>query len=263
MSRARVLALDFDGVIWDSAGECFEVACRAYQELFGTDMASPRHRQAFLGGRPLARTGHDFFIILRLLEQRPGIELLKFPLADFVTLRHELAEDAQRFHHLFYRLRSKYREENFDAWAAWQGPYPEVIRLLDRWEGAFEGTALATTKDAASAHALLQSAGRDWPIFGKEFSVEKNQQIEGIAQHYGVCPGEILFLDDLLENLQQVAPLGARTAMAAWGYNTPESRQQARELGFPVVDVEGFERLLEETVSAAPTGDCDEHLTAR
>ena len=246
MSRPRVLALDFDGVIWDSAGECFEVGWRAYQELFGSDLSGPQYRQRFLTGRPHARTGHDFFIILRLLDGKPDFDLLDVAPSDFVQMRTDLAEDAARFNARFYQLRNTYRDEDFAAWCSWQGPYPTMLALLERWEGRFDGTALATTKDQASAHALLMSSGRDWPVFGKEFSLDKNAQILGIAQKYGAEPEQVLFVDDLLENLQQVAPLGARTAMAAWGYNTAESREEARLLGFPVVDVEGLERLLQE-----------------
>lgn len=248
MSRPRVLALDFDGVIWDSAGECFEVGWRAYKELFGSDLSGPEYRRHFLAGRPHARTGHDFFIILRLLDGKPDFDLLGVAPADFVQMRTDLAEDAARFNALFYQLRNTYRDEDFAAWCSWQGPYPAMLALLERWEGRFDGTALATTKDQASAHALLMSSGRDWPVFGKEFSLDKNAQILGIAQKYGAEPSEVLFVDDLLENLQQVAPLGARTAMAAWGYNTPESQQEARSLGFPVVGVEGLERIFEELI---------------
>lgn len=251
MKQPRVLALDFDGVIWDSAPECYEIAWRAYRELFGVDLSGPEYRRAFLRGRPLARTGHDFFLLLRLLDQPEAVDLGEFPPKEFYQLREQLAQEAARFNELFYSLRAHYREEDFPLWAAWQKPYPEMIGLLDRWESRFVGTALATTKDAASAHALLRSAGRDWPIFGKEFSVQKDQQIRAIAQHHSVTPQEVLFVDDLLENLQQVAPLGARTAMASWGYNTPELREEAKRLGFAVVDVEALERLLEELLGVS------------
>jgi beta-phosphoglucomutase-like phosphatase (HAD superfamily) len=106
-SKPRVLALDFDGVIWDSAGECFEVGWRAYKELFGVDMSGQANRQRFLAGRPLARTGHDFFIILRLMESQPDLDLLGFHLPEFVKLRTQLAVEADRFNALFYALRSK------------------------------------------------------------------------------------------------------------------------------------------------------------
>ncbi len=242
--RPKVLALDFDGVIWDSAGECFEVGWRAYKELFGSDLSGEVNRRKFLEGRPHARTGHDFFLLLRLIETRPEVDLVRFPWPEFVALRQALAEESARFNTVFYQLRSKYRDQDFSLWASWQAPYPDLVALLDRWETRFLGTALATTKDQASAHALLQSSGRDWPVFGKEFSLDKEQQIRGIAAKYGVGPEEILFVDDLLENLEQVKPTGAYLAMASWGYNSPESRDEAAALGYPVVDTRGLDSLL-------------------
>ncbi len=252
MSAPRVLALDFDGVIWDSAGECFEVGWRAYKELFGSDLSGEANRAKFLAGRPLARTGHDFFLLLRLLEGQPDLDLSTFSPAEFLTLRQQWAEEAAQFNVLFYQLRAKYRDEDFDAWASWQGAYPEMIALLDRWQDRFVGVAIATTKDAASAHALLQSVGRDWPIFGKEFSVDKSLQIAGIAEEFKVEPAEILFIDDLLENLQQVAPTGAQSAMAAWGYNTEDLKEEARTLGYRVLGTHELDIALREALGEVP-----------
>lgn len=252
MTTPRVLALDFDGVIWDSAGECFETGWRAYKELFGSDMSGETNRAKFLAGRPLARTGHDFFLILRLLEGQPDLDLSTYSPAEFLTLRQQWAEEAAQFNTLFYQLRSKYRDEDFDAWASWQGAYPDMVRLLDRWQDRFTGVAIATTKDAASAHALLQSVGRDWPIFGKEFSVDKSLQIAGIAEQFKVEPSEILFIDDLLENLEQVAPTGAQTAMAEWGYNTDELKREARALGYTVLDINGLDAAFGKAFGEVP-----------
>lgn len=248
----RVLALDFDGVIWDSAGECFETGWRAYKDLFGTDLSGEKNRQNFLAGRPLARTGHDFFLLLRLIEEQPERDLQSFPFEEFLQLRIELEEEASRFNEQFYTLRSHYRDHDFVAWASWQGVYPEMIALLQRWEDSFRGVAIATTKDTASAGALLASTGREYAVFGKEFSLDKLLQIEAIAESHQVSCSDILFVDDLLENLEQVAPTGARTALACWGYNTEESRGQARELGYPVVDIAGLEQLLEEFLGGVP-----------
>ena len=244
----KVLALDFDGVIWDSAGECFEVGWRAYRELFQVDLSGESYRDKFLAGRPHARTGHDFFLLLRLLETRPEVDLERFPWPEFVALRQALAVEAAAFNAIFYDLRAKYREQDFPLWASWQAPYAEMVAVLDRWESRFAGAALATTKDEASAHALLRSAGRDWPVFGKEFSLNKEEQIRGIAAKYGVHTEEILFMDDLLENLEQVKPTGAALVLASWGYNTAESREEAQAQGYRVLDAKGFESLLEELV---------------
>lgn len=251
-STLRVLALDFDGVIWDSVGECFEVGWRAYKELVGRELSGAVYREGFLGGRPLARTGSDFFILLSLLEQDPTRDLSALSFQEFLVLRQRHAEQMGRYNKIFYDLRSHYRDTDMEQWASWQGPYASMLAFMDAWESKFVGAALATTKDTRSAQALLSTTGRDWPVFGKEFSVDKEQQIRGIAELFKVQPSEILFVDDLLENLEQVAPTGARTALARWGYNTAESRDEAEQLGYPVVSVEELPELISGWLEGCP-----------
>lgn len=241
----KVLALDFDGVLWDSAGECFQTGWRAYLELTGRNLSDRIFERGFLRGRPLARTGHDFYLLLALMEEEPERDLAQLALSDFVLERSQRHEEAARFDRIFYRLRSHFRDTDPELWSSWQRPYPEVIQVLDQWEEKFSGLALATTKDTASAQSLLQSTGRYWTVFGKEFSEHKADQIHGVAQHFRVKPEQILFIDDLVENLEQVAPTGATTALADWGYNLLESRAQALEAGHQVVSLKDLGLLLE------------------
>lgn len=234
----KVLALDFDGVIWNSAGECFQTGWRAYQELTGRDLSGRVFERGFLRGRPLARTGHDFYLLLKLMEEDPERDLAAMSLPEFVKLRAVHHDEMLKFDRVFYLLRAHFREVEPDVWMSWQQPYGEMMTLLDEWEEKFSGVALATTKDTLSAQSLMNSVDRYWPVFGKEFSVHKADQILGIAQHFKVEPNQILFIDDLLENLQQVEPTAAVTALAKWGYNFPDSWSKARELGHWVVDLD-------------------------
>lgn len=244
--KKKVLALDFDGVIWDSAGECFQTGWRAYKELTGRELSDRVYERGFLRGRPLARTGHDFYLLLALMEEAPDRDLAQMPLAEFVKERSRRAEEASKFDRVFYLLRSHYRDHEPALWASWQRPYPEVMKTLDEWEERFSGLALATTKDTASAQALLNSTGRYWPVFGKEFSEHKADQIYGVAQHFQVEAEQVLFLDDLLENLEQVSPTKAQTALADWGYNLLDSRAEALKAGHRVVSFRDLPLLFEQ-----------------
>jgi phosphoglycolate phosphatase-like HAD superfamily hydrolase len=244
--KKRVLALDFDGVIWDSAGECYQTGWRAYKELTGRVLDGREYERGFLRGRPLARNGHDFYVLFALMDEDPSRDLAQMPHSQFVKERSVRAEQASKFDRVFYLLRSHIRDTQQKTWFSWQKPYPELLKLLDKWEDKFSGLALATTKDTASAQALLNSTKRFWPVFGKEFSEHKADQILGISQHYKVAPSEVLFIDDLLENLHQVKPTGAKTALADWGYNLPDSWAQAKEEGFPVVTVAQLEDLFQD-----------------
>lgn len=242
----RILALDFDGVVWDSAGECFQVGWRAYQELTGKVLSDRIFERGFLRGRPLARTGHDFFLLLRLMDENPGRDLAQTTLQEFVHERGLHADEAAKFDRIFYLLRAHYRDTEPELWASWQQPYHNFVKVLGEWESRFDGVALATTKDTDSAKRLLATIGRRWPIFGKEFSEHKADQIEGVAQHFKAATNQILFIDDLLENLEQVRPTKARMALADWGYNLPESKKEAAVRGYRVVGLDTIEELFSE-----------------
>lgn len=243
---SKVLALDFDGVIWDSAGECFQVGWRAYQELTGEVLSDRTFERGFIRGRPLARTGHDFYILLKLMHDDPERDLAQMTLEEFGHERGVHAEMAAKFDRIFYLLRAHFRDTEPEQWASWQQPYPELLKVMDEWESSFQGVALATTKDTDSAGFLMKTTGRQWPVFGKEFSEHKADQIEGISQHFHVETEHILFVDDIMENLDQVRPTRARCVMADWGYNLPESRQEAVEHGYQVVSLEGLPNLFRE-----------------
>jgi phosphoglycolate phosphatase-like HAD superfamily hydrolase len=166
------------------------------------------------------------------------------PLEDFVRERGIHAAEAAKFDRVFYLLRSHFRDTDPDLWSSWQQPYHDVLKILDVWEEKFDGVALATTKDTASAEKLLASTGREWPVFGKEFSEHKADQIAGIAEHFQVTPSQILFIDDLLENLRQVSATEVKTALAAWGYNLLDAQEEAREEGYGVVQLSELPHLF-------------------
>jgi len=183
------------------------------------------------------------------MEDDPNRDLAQMSLAEFSHERGVHADEAAKFDRIFYILRAHFRDTEPELWVSWQRPYPEMMRVLQEWEDKFLGVALATTKDTGSAQKLLASVGRSWPVFGKEFSEHKADQLYGIGQHFRVDPTHILFLDDLLENLEQVRPTKAQTALADWGYNLEESRAQALHQGHRVVSLDELPGLLGQFLS--------------
>jgi phosphoglycolate phosphatase-like HAD superfamily hydrolase len=231
----RVLALDFDGVIWDSVGECFVMARRVYTEMYGLPCSDLE--AAFRRGRWLVRTGGDFLLILQLAMADPEGDLTGFPKAEFEKLQREKAAETEAFSKEFYALREKTRDENWNEWISFQQPYPLLLQQFEDLRKVFDQVVVCTTKDTRSAHALLASAGLELPIYGKELAVHKGDQIKALCQQHGVEPSQIFFIDDLVENLDQVRPSGVACALAAWGYNTPAERQRAVAEGYPVLEV--------------------------
>ena len=246
----KILALDFDGVIWDSVGECFVMARRAYQNLYGLPCSDLE--AAFRRGRWLVRTGGDFLLILQLAMADPERDLTTFPRAEFARLQAEKASECLEFEREFYGLRQRCRDQEWKEWVSYQQPYPHFLNQLREVQDLFTETVICTTKDAQSARLLLASAGLDWHIWGKELGVDKGEQIRDLCRQRNCAASDVFFVDDLVENLEQVAPTGARCALAAWGYNTPAERERARKEGLPVLEVYSFARDVRELLQPRP-----------
>ncbi|MFN8612328.1 MAG: hypothetical protein U0931_32580 [Vulcanimicrobiota bacterium] len=243
----RVLALDFDGVIWDSVGECFVMARRVYTEMTGLPCSDLE--ASFRRGRWLVRTGGDFLLVLQLAMADPERDLTHFPKAEFEKLQQEKAAQMAEFAKAFYALREQTRDHQWEEWVSFQQPYPLFLQQFPQLRELFDTIVVCTTKDTRSAQALLASAGLDLPIYGKELALHKGDQIQALCRQHGVEPDQIFFIDDLVENLDQVRPSGAACGLAAWGYNTAAERERALAQGYTVLEVFSLAQDLKKLLS--------------
>lgn len=236
-----ILALDFDGVIWDSVDECYEVARRALAAL-GEELPGD-FRQQFRDARWLVRTGDEFYPVLQLIQEQPATDFAAFDKNEFERRKAELQERSEAFHREFYTQRARLRDQDFERWMQLQQPYPQVLEALPRLRQAFQDTVIVTTKDEGSVHRLLGSVGIELPVLGKEFSTDKAEQVRHLARERDVSTDQVVMVDDLVDNLLQVEPTGARLTLADWGYNTAQEQARARRRGIAVVSPEGLEAL--------------------
>jgi phosphoglycolate phosphatase-like HAD superfamily hydrolase len=257
----KVLALDFDGVISHSATESFVVALRTYTAMrpdsglvasAGDLRDAPRDtvRQhpvycRFVELMPLGNRAEDFAVALWAIEQ--GV-----PLHDQAAYTRE--RDAQpadfldAFHENFYRARVHFEESDQRRWLALLGPYPEFVALLERRAGDAQ-LALATAKDRRSIDILLRHYGLAEllpaeRVLDKEMGRSKRAHLTALQARTGVAFEEITFVDDKVNHLDDVAGLGVRCALAAWGYNGEREQEIARERGYLVCTLEDVEARL-------------------
>lgn len=247
----EVLALDFDGVIADSAREAFVVALRTRRALLGRDDFGEGAEgdaslfDRFLELMPLGNRAEDYGVILEALAQGAAV-----PDQQAYDAFHD-RQDPQAlrsFHRRFYDVRRAWSEADVHGWLACMPPYPGIGALLRRHAGRVR-FAIATAKDRRSVRFLLESYGMadlfpEDRIHDKETGVHKRSHVERIARESGVPFPAVTFVDDKLNHLEDVATLGARCVLAAWGYNGERERRAARVAGHLVCTLDDFEKQV-------------------
>jgi phosphoglycolate phosphatase-like HAD superfamily hydrolase len=259
----RALTFDFDGVISDSARECFVVATRAFAELDGAArfgelasrledtpdlLAAVESEPAFatfVELMPLGNRAEDFGVALSAIARTVMI----CDQSDYDRFFASHSDNWRRtFHRRFYELRHALLNEDPERWLQLQRPYPAVVELIQRHH-ADVAMAIATAKDRLSLRLLLAEYGiaeffREERVLDKETAVSKRVHLERILASLAVAAPDLTFIDDKVNHLDAVAPLGVRCALATWGYNGARERALATERGYLLCRQEDLERVL-------------------
>lgn len=245
----KALALDFDGVLADSGPEIFVVALRAHLALHpGTRLAQAepaRLRERFFELAPLGNRAEDFGVALTAIEA--GVEIADQRAYDRFRDAHDPAE-LVAFHRRFYVERAALVSEGAAAWCALNPPYRPFLDVLRRRAGEAR-LAIATAKDRASVERLLAAWGvgdlfEPSLVLDKETAVRKRVHLALLADRLGLPFPEITFVDDRVHHLDDVASLGVRCALAAWGQNGPREHALARAHGHLVCTLDDVEAQL-------------------
>jgi phosphoglycolate phosphatase-like HAD superfamily hydrolase len=245
----KALVLDFDGVIAQSAPEALWVALRTYRQLIPESPLARREPRdlypAFVELMPLGNRAEDFGVALRALER--GVKIADQESYDAFYATIDPAWKGA-FHHLFYEVRAEFAAADPAGWRALMPPYGAFVELLRRRAGEVS-LAIASAKDSASVRALLKSYGVEdlfapELILDKETGVHKTSHLEHLHRVLGLPYAQLTFVDDKVNHLDAVSPLGVRCALAAWGYNGPREQALARAHGHLVCPLDEAETLL-------------------
>lgn len=253
----KLLVLDFDGVIADSAPEAFAVACRTYLALRPDskllDGEEAARYRAFLELVPLGNRAEDYGVALAAIDA--GAALPDQAAYDAFYAAQDPAW-MRAFHREFYRVRTAFSERDPIGWRRLLPPYPRFLELLRRRAGSAR-YAIATAKDRRSVGLLLRDYGiadlfAEELVLDKEAGVTKVAHLELLARRLGLDYEAMTFLDDKVNHLDAVAPLGVRCALAAWGYNGDREHRLARARGYLVCRLADAEAQLFGNAPAAP-----------
>lgn len=241
--KVQLVALDFDGTLWDSVHECFILTREAYEKLGWAFPSIDGLEETFTRARFFARTGDDFYLLIKWIEEHPDRDPLTMTPEEEETLR-KTNGNRMVFEKAFYAAREEWREKRFQEWCDLQKPYPGMVEQLRKIQKRFSRAVISTTKDAESVKKLLAIYNITLDVLGREITVDKAKQMNVIASTYRTPLNQIIFVDDLLDHVRLVKSLGVKGALAGWGYGNPRQKEEAAKLGIPVLALEDFAEQL-------------------
>ena len=248
MSRP-LLALDFDGVLCDSSPECAIVSANARLALLDpnrTPVFSPAVTRTedfrrFIAFRYLVRTAAQYLLLWDRLDAGS-------PIHPTLPLERQTPADPGRlaaFQALFYQLRGRWREDDYDSWLAYNPVHPAVDSSLDALRHVPD-LRIVSAKDEPSIRAILARRGVELErnqVLGRECG-DKRELLARLATEF---PGrDIRFVDDNIDNIELAAMPGIRCLLADWGYLGPDWADRARAAGHGVLSPDGFARMVRE-----------------
>ncbi|PHS71591.1 MAG: hypothetical protein COB23_01070 [Methylophaga sp.] len=236
MSDSKIYALDFDGVICDSAVETgitgWKVAHQIWQEM---PAQTPAEMIAlFRQVRPVMETGYEAILIMRLLFEGVTVQSL---LDDFSTViamilnREKLAIDQLK--KKFGETRDHWISKDLKHWIAMNPLFEGIankLRLLNP-----EQCVIITTKQERFVSHILNANNISLSperIFGLDRKLSKAQVLYNLLNMHP--RSTLLFIEDRLPTLVDVINdhrlNDVELFFATWGYNTQQDKQAASAL---------------------------------
>lgn len=234
MNPPTVFALDFDGVLCDSAAETCAAAWRAGRALWpGWEAPEPPSAWVarFRRLRPVLETGYQAVALLRLVEEEQAAGA-----AETALTPAAFAESAERIFaatglgtqelvRLFGEARDQWLAADPGGWLARHEFYAGVPDALNAALHRACPLFILTTKQHRFTGRLLRGAGVDIPadcIFGLEDGRPKERILLELAAR-PECRGlRMVFVEDRGEALERAAAVPELAAvelrLASWGY---------------------------------------------
>jgi hypothetical protein len=215
MNAARILALDFDGVICDGMAEYWQTAWRTYTQVWQLDRLepSPGVAERFRELRPLIEVGWEMPVLIRALTLGISTERMH---SSWQRIRDRILADSRlsgvKVSQQLDLVRDSWIQQDPASWLRLHQFYPGAIDTLK----------------------LLQEQGVELAsefIWGKELKRSKIDSLKQILDRGVKKPPTVWFVEDRLSTLSKIAAQpeleSVKLYLAEWGYNTPAEREAA------------------------------------
>lgn len=248
METPVIYALDFDGVICDSAVETgitgWKAASRLWQDM-QSELPEPHLIDHFRQARPIIETGYEAILVMRQLHLGTEVQTI---LNHFETQKNELIEHSglsiDALKNLFGQIRDQWIQVNPEQWLAMNPLFTGIAEQLKRLEQTSDWY-IVTTKQERFANQILAYNEISIPaenIFGLDRNKSKNEILHLLIDRHKDQP--VHFVEDRLPALVNVINdqklNSVQLFFADWGYNTELDKQNATHPRIRRINLEQF-----------------------
>jgi phosphoglycolate phosphatase-like HAD superfamily hydrolase len=240
MNNSIVYALDFDGVICDSAVETaitgWKCACRIWNDM---PEAVPQEMiDAFRQIRPIIETGYEAILAMRLLYLGESVEAIH---GDYAGKSQNLMKQGKitpgDLKKLFGETRDRWIEADVSDWIN-MNPLFEGIAAKLQSLGRLGPWYIVTTKQERFVRQILQAHEielEERKIYGLDRNLSKPEILKALLKNHP--DKRLCFVEDRLPALLTIrkdsALAGVDLVFALWGYNTAEDKALAAKEAIP------------------------------
>lgn len=245
---AYLYALDFDGVICDSAVETgitgWKAATHLWNEMIG-EFPEPDLLDSFRRVRPVLEIGYEAILIMRLLYQ--GVQADEL-FEDYTTQINSLVERdnlcVSRLKTLFGKSRDDWIKYDYQGWINMNPLFPGMAKKLQDLNSSGL-LSIVTTKQERFVKQILQANQFELEaeyIFGLDRNMSKPEVLKYLLRMH---PDQIIcFIEDRLPTLKAVVQhddlQDVQLYLASWGYNTEQDRYTAGNYPIQLINLSQF-----------------------
>ncbi len=247
MNNSIIYALDFDGVICDSAVETAITGWKATSSIW-KDMpeAAPQTMiDRFRSIRPNIETGYESILAMRLLYLGETVESIGSGYGDKIqALLKEAQATVDDLKNLFGETRDVWIANDLAGWVNMNPLFAGVATKLQKL-GQQCPWYVVTTKQERFVKQILEANAielEEERIFGLDRNMSKVEILKGLLKNHP--DATIYFVEDRLPTLLNVLKTdelaNIKLIFALWGYNTAEDKAQAADQPFTLQQLEDF-----------------------
>lgn len=222
----KFLFLDFDGVLFDTAIEAFNMAFQAYYRYEYCSDAHEKIYDLFKANRYLIAPAWNYFYLFQAIDRY--IISGKSVAGSFRELLVQSNKvQYEEFEANFFAYRKYMRENNFERWISLNTQYPFFDMIKKHLFGNHNLTCyVLSTKDEETISAILNFYNVIFPtdrILGKSY-FDRFANKAGVIKKImsGEDSSKAIFIDDALEHLNACSGIdNLLTIRNNWGYVEP------------------------------------------